>query len=74
MLKTLARMEERAKLDSKKREEEARKEKPVNQQVNVSSIQNSRGNGGSGTFIEAPDEIENFGIVFMNKTTLGGLL
>ena len=74
MIKSLARMEERAKQEAKKREEEARKEKPVNQQVNVSSIQNVRGSGSSGGFVEAPDEIENFGIVFMNKTTLGGLL
>jgi len=55
--------------ESKKRDEE--KKDNVNQQVNVSSVQNSRGSSG-GTFIEAPDEIENFGIVFMNKTTLGG--
>lgn len=55
--------------ESKKRDEE--KKDVVNQQVNVSSVQNSRGSSG-GSFIEAPDEIENFGIVFMNKTTLGG--
>ena len=74
MLKTLARMEEQTKQEARKREEAAKKEKPVNQQVNVSSVQNSRGGAGSGTFIEAPDEIENFGMIFLNKTTLGGML
>jgi hypothetical protein len=74
MLKSLSRMEERAKQEARKREQESQKEKPVNQQVNVSSIQNSRGGSGSGTFIEAPDEIENFGMIFLNKTTLGGML
>jgi len=69
MAKALYKMTEQQIKESKKRDEE--KKETVNQQVNVSSVQNSRGSSG-GTFIEAPDEIENFGIVFMNKTTLGG--
>lgn len=73
LVKILQKIEENDRKEAKKREEESRKDKSSgNQQVNVSSITNNRGGQGGGTFIEAPDEIENFGIVFMNKTTLGG--
>ena len=73
LVKILQKIEENDRKEAKRREEESRKDRATgNQQVNVSSITNNRGSQGGGTFTEAPDEIENFGIIFMNKTTLGG--
>ncbi|MFW6002447.1 MAG: hypothetical protein ACOCQD_03825 [archaeon] len=40
--------------------------------INTQNVQQNQGGGGRDD--ESPDEIENFGMVFMNKSTLGASL